>query len=56
MKRDKLGDLTIEQLVERFVATALEQDKALRQGQHAKYNRLFDQMENCQAGIARAYG
>jgi hypothetical protein len=56
MKRDKLGDLTIEQLVERFVATALEQDKALRHGQHAKYNRLFDQMETVKQELQRAHG
>jgi Domain of unknown function (DUF2019) len=56
MKRDKLGDLTIEQLVERFVAIALEQDMALRQGQHAKYNRLFDQMETVKQELQERTG
>ena len=45
MKRDKLERMTTEQLVKRFTAIALEQDTALRRGEHAKFNRLFDQME-----------
>jgi enoyl reductase-like protein len=44
-KPDKLQDMTVEQLVERFVAIALDQDKALFRREHAKFNRLFDQME-----------
>jgi hypothetical protein len=32
-------------LVERFTAIGLEQDKALLRNEHAKFNRLFDEME-----------
>ena len=38
----KLSD---EQLVERFKAIALEQDKALQFDQTAKYNRLYGDMD-----------
>jgi hypothetical protein len=30
--------------VERFTAIGVEQDQALLRGQHARFNRLFDQM------------
>ena len=56
MNRDKLGKLTIEELVEGFVAIALEQDKALRHGQHPKYNRLFDQMETIKQELQERTG
>jgi Domain of unknown function (DUF2019) len=45
MKRAKLQDMTVDQLVERFTAIALEQDKALLRNEYAKFNRLFEQME-----------
>jgi hypothetical protein len=45
MKRPRLENLTVDQLVERFTAIALDQDKALRSGKHAKFNLLFDEME-----------
>ena len=45
MKRLKLQDQTLEQLVDRFITIALDQDKALRRRAHAKFNRLFDEME-----------
>jgi len=45
MKRTKLQDVSVDQLVQRFTAIALDQDKALRSGQHAKFNRLFDELE-----------
>jgi hypothetical protein len=37
--------MTVPELVERFAAIALEQDEALRMNEIAKFNRLFDQME-----------
>jgi hypothetical protein len=37
--------MTVDQLVERFTAIALEQDKLLLSGQHATFNRLFDELE-----------
>ena len=43
MKPGKLQDMTVDQLVERFTAIALDQDKAI--DDTAKFNRLFVQME-----------
>ena len=45
MKRVRLQDLTVDQLVERFVEIALAQDRAAYMDDHAKYNRLFPHME-----------
>ena len=45
MKQAKLEDLTVDQLVERFTVITLEQGRALRTSKHAKFNRLFDEME-----------
>ncbi|ODR99585.1 hypothetical protein AUC69_08065 [Methyloceanibacter superfactus] len=42
--KQMLSDMTVAQLVERFMAMALDQDDALLDGRHAKYNRLYDQM------------
>jgi hypothetical protein len=44
-KQDKLQGMTVDQLVQRFVAIALDQDKALLKREHARFNRLFDEME-----------
>ena len=41
----KLDNLTVEQLVERFTSITLDQDRALRSGNHGRFNRLFDDME-----------
>ncbi len=45
MKRLKLADMTVDQLVERFTAITLDQDKAILRNEHAKFNRLFSEME-----------
>jgi Domain of unknown function (DUF2019) len=45
MKQTRLENLTVDQLVERFTAITLDQDKALRTSNHAKFKRLFDEME-----------
>jgi hypothetical protein len=37
--------MSVEQLVERFKAIALEQDKALQSDQISKYNRLYGDMD-----------
>jgi hypothetical protein len=37
--------MTIDELVERFTAIALEQYEALQNHDSSKFNRLFDQME-----------
>ena len=45
MKQTSLQGMTVDQLVQRFTAIAVDQDKALRRGEHAKFNRLFDEMD-----------
>ena len=44
MKRIKLEEMTVSQLVDRFAAICLEQDQALLYSKLAKYNRLYFQM------------
>jgi Domain of unknown function (DUF2019) len=46
-----LSDMTIDQLVERFAAIALEQYEALLDGRYAKYNRLYDQMAHIETEL-----
>ena len=36
--------MTVAQLLERFTAIGIEQDQAILRDQHAKFNRLFDEM------------
>ncbi len=51
MKRAKLQDMSVTDLVERFVAIALAQDRALLWDETAKYNRLYDQMDEVKAEL-----
>jgi hypothetical protein len=44
-RRSKLQDMDTEQLVERFVALALEQDDALLKDQIPRFNRLYGLMD-----------
>lgn len=44
MKRAKLQEMTVDQLVERFTAIGIEQDQADLRRQYARFNRLFDEM------------
>jgi hypothetical protein len=44
MNTTKLRDMTSDQLVERFVEIAVEQEKALLRDEIAKLNKLFSQM------------
>jgi hypothetical protein len=44
MKRVKLQDMTVTQLVDRFSAIGIEQDQAILKDRHGKFNRLFDQL------------
>ena len=46
MSCTKLANLTVDQLVERFVAIALDQHEAMRHDDNAKYNRLYGQMDD----------
>lgn len=45
MKRITPQELSVGQLVERFVALAIERDKAIRIEANAKYNRLYGEMD-----------
>lgn len=48
MSRASLETLTIDQLVDRFAATGVEQDKADQVDDNERYNRLFSQMSDIQ--------
>ena len=54
MKRAKLQDMTVNQLVERFTAITLEQDKALLRNEYAKFNRLYDDLGAVQNEIEKS--
>ena len=45
MNRNDLKEMAVDQLVKRFTAIALDQDKALLRNEYGKFNRLFDEME-----------
>jgi hypothetical protein len=48
MNRANLQTLTVDQLVERFAAIGVEQDKAEKADDNAKYNRRFHEMSEVQ--------
>ena len=56
MKRAKLQDMAVNQLVERFTAIGIEQDQALLRRQHARFNRLFDEMVAIEDELKRRDG
>jgi hypothetical protein len=45
MKRRKLEEMNVTQLVEQFIGIALAQDVAARRDEIRKYNRLYDELE-----------
>jgi hypothetical protein len=45
MKRSDLRDLTSDQLIERYVGIALDQDRALLLDEISKFNSLYDERE-----------
>jgi hypothetical protein len=49
MKRISLQDMTLDQLVKRFVDIALAEYEAREREDTAKFNRLFDQMTDLMA-------
>jgi 2-oxo-4-hydroxy-4-carboxy--5-ureidoimidazoline (OHCU) decarboxylase len=53
---NRLNTMTTQELVERFAAIALEQDKALRAFDSAKFNRLYVQMEAINAELKQRDG
>jgi hypothetical protein len=55
-RRNKLESATAEELVEYFVAIAVVQDKAMRQDDHAKYNRLYGEMDAVERELKQRTG
>ncbi len=45
MTRFNVKTITVNELVEQFVAIAVDQEKAIFDGDTAKFNQLYDQME-----------
>jgi hypothetical protein len=45
MTSDDMRTMTVEQLIERFVGIALEQDKAITLDDSATFNKLYSRME-----------
>lgn len=45
MKKISLSDVETEQLVERFAEIGVQQDEAILKGETARFNRLYDQMD-----------
>jgi Domain of unknown function (DUF2019) len=45
MKRPNVVAMTLEDLVDRFAAIGLDQDKAIFDEDNAKYNKLYDQIQ-----------
>ena len=56
MKNIDLDKLTITQLVERFTALGVEEDKAVFDGDNAKYKRLYWQMDAVEQEMKRRPG
>jgi len=56
MKRIALENMTVEQLVDRFVEIALAQDEALLMDEVEKYNRLYDQMDVLKQELKKRQG
>ena len=46
MRRGRLEDLSMGELVEHFVAIALAQDHAMLHDENAKYRRLYHEMDS----------
>ena len=56
MKNSGLDSLTTAQLVERFAALGIEEDKAVFDDDNAKYNRLYGQMDAIKEELKRRPG
>jgi hypothetical protein len=51
MKRIKLQDMSVDQLVERFMEIGLAEDEALLDDEIARYNRLYDEMRDVEGEL-----
>jgi hypothetical protein len=56
MKQNILQDMTVDQLLERFTMIGINQDKALLRSEHAKFNRLFDEMDAVENELKARFG
>ena len=56
MKRVNLPDMSIDQLVERFAALALEQDRALLGENIKRVNQLYDALEDVEGELKQRDG
>jgi hypothetical protein len=56
MRRINLEDMSVAQLVDRFTALALDQDKAMLREEIGTVNRIFDQMEAVKMELKRRDG
>lgn len=56
MKNSDLDNLTTAQLVERFAALGIEEDKAVFDDDNAKYSRLYWQMDAVKEELKRRPG
>ena len=56
MKRVNLQNMSVEQLVERFAALALEQDRALLEENISRVNRLFDALKDVENELKQRDG
>jgi len=56
MMRAKLRNMSTEDLVDRFVRIALDQDRAVRRDDNATFGRLFEQMDAVKEELKRRPG
>jgi hypothetical protein len=56
MKRTKFQGATVDQLMDRFTAIGLDQDRALVRGEYAKFNSLFDEMVAIEEELKTRHG
>lgn len=56
MKKGRLQNMTVSDLVHRFTAIGIDQDRSLLSRQHAKFNRLFDEMVAIEDELKRREG
>lgn len=56
MSRVLLPDLSVEQLVERFVRNAVEQDNAMFEDDNGKFNRLYREMNDIKEELKQRDG
>jgi Domain of unknown function (DUF2019) len=56
MTRKNASEMTVEELVDRFISIALGQSSAINNDDNSKYNRLFDEMVLLQVELKQREG